>query len=97
MDQEEIRHKVMTGDAAPVVCLALVVPTIPAREDHECYNYEKKWHLSNNCPQPRNTEGIGGGRWQRVVHLAITNDSYNTTDSNAAEITELEELKKFKL
>jgi hypothetical protein len=38
MEQEEIRQKVMTGEATPVVRPALVVPAAPAREDRECYN-----------------------------------------------------------
>jgi hypothetical protein len=33
MEQEEIRQKVMTGEVTSVVRSALVVPTIPARED----------------------------------------------------------------
>jgi hypothetical protein len=62
MEQEEIRQKVMTGEATPAVCSALVVPTIPAREDRKCYNYEKKGHLSYNCSQQRNIGGSRGGR-----------------------------------
>jgi hypothetical protein len=41
MEQEEIRQKVMTGEAAPVIRSALVIPTIPTREDKECYDCEK--------------------------------------------------------
>jgi Zinc knuckle len=65
MQQEEIRQKVMTGEATPVVCSALVVLAAPAREDRECYNCGKKGHLSYNCLQPRNTDGSPGGRGQR--------------------------------
>jgi cobalamin biosynthesis Co2+ chelatase CbiK len=57
MEQEEIKQNVMIGEATPVIRSALVVSAIPAREDKEYYNYEKKGHLSYNCPQPHN---IGG-------------------------------------
>jgi hypothetical protein len=62
MEQEKIRHKVMTGEATLVVRSTLVVPVTPAREDQECYNCEKKGHLSYNCLQPRNTGSGRGGR-----------------------------------
>jgi hypothetical protein len=42
MEQEEIRQKVMTGEATPMVRSVLVVPAAPAREDRECYNCGKK-------------------------------------------------------
>ncbi|XP_078154755.1 uncharacterized protein LOC144550642 [Carex rostrata] len=86
MEQEEIRQKVMTGEASPAVRSALVVPDAYIRDDRECYNCEKKGHLSYNCPQPRNTGGSRGGRGQRggragrggrgcggrgVAHLAV--------------------------
>jgi Retrotransposon gag protein len=112
MEQEEIRQKVMTGEATPVVCSALVVPATPAREDGECYNCEKKGHLSYNCLKLHNTGGGRGGKGQRgehggregrgrggrgVAHLAVADDFYNTTKANAAEMTEMEELRRFKL
>jgi hypothetical protein len=46
MEQEEIRQTVMKGEATPVVCLALMFPAAPAREDQECYICGKKEHLS---------------------------------------------------
>jgi hypothetical protein len=64
---------------------------------------------AKNYLQPHNTGGGRGGRGQRggrdgrgcggrgVAHLAVADDSYNTTDANAAEMTELEELRRFKL
>jgi hypothetical protein len=65
MEQEEIRQKIMTGETTLVVRSALMVPTIPAREDRECYNYGKKGHLSYNWPQSCNTGERRGGRGQR--------------------------------
>jgi hypothetical protein len=99
----------MTDEFTSDVCSTLVIPTILAKEDSECYNYGKKGHLSYNCPQSHNPGGSKGGRGQRgecggrgsrgcggreVVHLAVIEDSYNTIKVNAAEITEL---RRFKL
>jgi GAG-pre-integrase domain len=98
--------------ATLVVRSTLVVPAAPAREDRECYNCGKKGDLSYNCLQSRNTGGTRGGRGQRggrggqggigrggrgVAHLAVADDSYNTTEANTAEMTKLEELRRFKL
>ncbi|XP_078166327.1 uncharacterized protein LOC144560982 [Carex rostrata] len=107
MEQEEIRQKVMTGEASPAVRSALVVPGAHIRDDRECYNCGKKGHLSYNCPQPCNIGGSRGGRGQRggragrggrgVAHLAVAEESHTADGMIGAEMTELEELRQFKL
>lgn len=54
----------MTGDTSPPVQSALAV-LVHVIDDRECYNCERKGHLSFNCPQPRNPgrgRTGGGGR-----------------------------------
>jgi hypothetical protein len=55
----------MTDETTLVVRSTLMVPTMPTREDQECYNYGKKEHIIYNYPQSRNTGGSRGGRGKK--------------------------------
>lgn len=65
MEQEKIRQKVMKEETSPVVRSALVVPSTSISDNRECYNCEKKGHLSYNCYQSRSF-GRGRGREEDV-------------------------------
>ncbi|KAG2554529.1 hypothetical protein PVAP13_9KG603901 [Panicum virgatum] len=104
MAQEELRLKMMKGNASPPCRPVFMVTEF--KETRVCYNCGEVGHLSRDCQQPlkpnrgrgrgRATRGGGsrGGRRGYRVNLAMIEEG--TSDMVTIPVAELEELIKLK-